>query len=205
MEIKKLNWDFSNYSFYLVDEIPSTNTYLKENYSKYPDKTCLIATKQTCGRGRYNRVWVSEDDCIFSILLKKNGSYHITVPLALSLALQSLGYDTYQESFSSAIIGIGLNMSDKKEFNAIGLNTKLSKYEIISEVLLKLDELNQMDFDSVIELYRKKSIVVGRMVYYHEKLYKAIGVDSKGYLILENDNEILHISGDEINIKESLR
>ena len=62
-----------------------------------------------------------------------------------------------------------------------------------------------MDFDSVIELYRKKSIVVGRMVYYHEKLYKAIGVDSKGYLILENDNEILHISGDEINIKESLR
>lgn len=228
MEIKKLNWDFSNYSFYLVDEIPSTNTYLKENYSKYPDKTCLIATKQTCGRGRYNRVWVSEDDCIFSILLKKNGSYHITVPLALSLALQSLGYDTgikwpndiymqekklagilieeiYQESFSSAIIGIGLNMSDKKEFNAIGLNTKLSKYEIISEVLLKLDELNQMDFDSVIELYRKKSIVVGKMVYYHEKLYKAIGVDSKGYLILENDNEILHISGDEINIKESLR
>lgn len=228
MEIKKIKLYNNDYSFYLVDEIPSTNTYLKENYNIYPDKTCLIAKRQTEGRGRYNRVWVSSDDCIFSILLKRNGFYNITVPLAVSLALKSLGYDTgikwpndiymqdkklagilieeiYQDKFASAVIGIGLNMTDKNEFNAIGLNSKLSKYEIINEIILKLEELNQMDFSSVIELYRKKSIVIGKMVYYHEKLYKAVGVDSKGYLILENDNEIIHISGDEINIKESLR
>lgn len=229
MNIKKLNWDKeTKYSFYLVDEIPSTNTYLKENASNYPNKMVLIAQRQTNGRGRYNRVWVSDDDCIFSILLKKNGAYHIIAPLALCLALSSFGYDTgikwpndiymqdkklagiliedlYQEEFRSAIIGIGLNMTDKKEFNAIGLNSKLSKYEIIEAFLLKLEELNEMDFKNIVELYRKKSIVIGKMVYYHDKMFKATGVDERGYLVLENDNEIIHISCDEINIKESLR
>ena len=211
-----------------MDEIESTNTYLKENAKDYKDQTVLIAQRQTKGRGRYNRVWVSEDDCIFSILLKKNGAYHITAPLALCLALAGFGYDTgikwpndiylqnkklagiliedvYQESFSSAVIGIGLNMTDKIEFNAIGLNTKISKYEIIDAVMNKLSELNQMDIKDVIELYRKKSIVIGKMVSYHDKLYKAIGVDSNGYLILENDSKTIHISGDEINILESIR
>jgi biotin-(acetyl-CoA carboxylase) ligase len=31
---------------------------------------------------------------IFSILLKKNGAYHLTAPLALCLALAGFGYDT---------------------------------------------------------------------------------------------------------------
>ena len=229
MIIKKLNWEYeSKYSFYLVDEIESTNTYLKENAKNYNDKTVLIAQRQTKGRGRYNRVWVSEDDCIFSILLKKNGAYHLIAPLALCLALSGFGYDTgikwpndiylqnkklagiliedvYQESFSSAIIGIGLNMSDKIEFNAIGLNTKLSKYEIIDAVMNKLSELTKMDIKDVIELYRKKSIVIGKMVSYHDKLYKAIGVDQNGHLILNNDSTTIHVSRDEIDIKESLR
>jgi hypothetical protein len=63
MIIKKLNWEYeSKYSFYLVDEIESTNAYLKENAKDYNDKTVLITQRQTMGRGRYNRVWVSEDD-----------------------------------------------------------------------------------------------------------------------------------------------
>ena len=227
--IKKLNWEYdAKYSFFLVDEIESTNTYFKEHREEYPDRSVLIAQRQTKGRGRYNRVWESKDDITFSILLKHNASYNIIAPLALSLALYSLGYDTgikwpndiymqdkklagiliedvYQITFHSAIIGIGLNMSDKEEYNAIGLNSKLSKYEIIDAILVKLDELLQMDIKDLIELYRKKSIVIGRMVYYHDKLYKAIGVSNLGYLILKNDYEEICISCDEINLKESLR
>ena len=96
-------------------------------------------------------------------------------------------------------------MSDKEEYNAIGLNSKLSKYEIIDTILVKLDELLQMDIKDLIALYRKKSIVIGRMVYYHDKLYKAIGVSNLGYLILKNEIEEICISCDEINLKESLR
>jgi BirA family biotin operon repressor/biotin-[acetyl-CoA-carboxylase] ligase len=227
--IKKLNWEYdAKYSFFLVDEIESTNTYFKEHAEEYPDKSVLIALRQTKGRGRYNRVWESKDDITFSILLKHNASYNVIAPLALCLALYSLGYDTgikwpndiylqnkklagiliedlYQITFNSAIIGIGLNMSDKEEYNAIGLNSKLSKYEIIDTILVKLDELLQMDIKDLIELYRKKSIVIGRMVYYHDKLFKAIGVSDLGYLILKNDKEEICISCDEINLKESLR
>ena len=149
--INKLNWEYdAKYSFFLVDEIESTNTYFKEHAEEYPDKSVLIALRQTKGRGRYNRVWESKDDITFSILLKHNASYNVIAPLALCLALYSLGYDTgikwpndiymqdkklagiliedlYQITFNSAIIGIGLNMSDKEEYNAIGLNSKLSK------------------------------------------------------------------------------
>ena len=227
--IKKLNWEYENdYSFYLVDEIESTNTYLKENFESYPDKTVLIAQRQTKGRGRYNRVWVSDNDAIFSLLLKKNGNYHITAPLALCMALLGFGYDvgikwpndiylqgkklagiliedSFQGDFSCAIIGIGLNMTDKAEFNAIGLNTKISKYEIIDSFTKKFTELNQMNFKDVIALYRKESIVIGKMVLYHNKLYKAEGVDGAGYLILENEEEYIHVSCDEIDIKESIR
>ena len=66
-------------------------------------------------------------------------------------------------------------------------------------------QLLQMDIKDLIALYRKKSIVIGRMVYYHDKLYKAIGVSNLGYLILKNEIEEICISCDEINLKESLR
>ena len=67
--IKKINFPYSStYSFYLVDEIDSTNTYFKNNYNLYPNDSVLIALKQTNGRGRYNRLWLSDNDLTFSIL-----------------------------------------------------------------------------------------------------------------------------------------
>ena len=227
--LTKFNWEFkSPYSFFVVDEIESTNTYFKENYDSYENKSVLIALKQTKGRGRYDRVWKSDNDITFSILLKENGNYQITVPLAVCYGLLDLGFDTYikwpndiylndkklvgiliedifSDKFISSVIGIGINMTDKPSFHAIGLNTNISKYVIINSILNRFDAFNKKDFNTLMELYKNRSMVLGKMVYYHDNLYKAFDIDSQGYLVLKNDKEVLRVSWDEINIKESLR
>lgn len=53
------------------DSLPSTNTFLKQNYKNYEDKTVIICDSQTQGHGRLGRSWESSTDNIaLSILLK---------------------------------------------------------------------------------------------------------------------------------------
>ena len=66
------NYSFNNnYTMYRVDSIESTNDFFKANYHLFKDKDCLVAKRQTKGRGRYNRVWSSSLDIIVSILFKE--------------------------------------------------------------------------------------------------------------------------------------
>lgn len=52
-------------------ELDSTNTYLKNNYAQLAEKTVVVADVQTAGRGRFDRVWVSQAGGLyFSVLLK---------------------------------------------------------------------------------------------------------------------------------------
>ena len=226
--ITKMNWEFkTQYEYYLVNTIPSTNTYLKENSDLYQDKSVLIALEQTAGRGRYDRIWKSDNDIIFSILLKKNGNYAITAPLAVCLGLNEFGFNTgikwpndiymndkklagiliedvFKDKFISSVIGIGINMTEKDSFHSAGLNTNISKYKIINEIVEKFEELNKLDIHTLICLYKTKSIIIGRQVYYHDKVYTAENIDDLGYLVLKGESDTIKVSGDEINIKESL-
>ena len=53
------------------EELDSTQTYLKEHANKLSHATVVCAERQTAGRGRYNRKWVSNPGGLyFSILLK---------------------------------------------------------------------------------------------------------------------------------------
>ena len=54
-----------------IEEIDSTNTYLKKQQAALPHGTVVYADRQTAGRGRYGRVWVSQNGGLyFSVLLK---------------------------------------------------------------------------------------------------------------------------------------
>ena len=59
-------------SFYHIESLDSTSTYLKSNYKKYDNLTFLSCSLQLKGRGRENRVWYSEkgENLLFSILIK---------------------------------------------------------------------------------------------------------------------------------------
>ena len=54
------------------DTIDSTNTYGLEHFENLGDKTVITALVQTKGRGRFNRIWISEnrENIYLSIILK---------------------------------------------------------------------------------------------------------------------------------------
>ena len=54
------------------ETIDSTNTYCLLNFKNLEDKTVVIADEQTSGRGRFDRVWVSEncDNIYLTFVLK---------------------------------------------------------------------------------------------------------------------------------------
>lgn len=74
----------------IFDSLPSTNTYLLERV-KQNDKSVLIclAEKQTMGRGRFNRQWLSSVGCniCLSLLWPAPFSFAACSPLSLVVAL----------------------------------------------------------------------------------------------------------------------
>lgn len=80
------------FSFEIHDEIPSTNTYLKSIVSSQEEGKVVIAKKQTAGRGRQGRSFLSENDggIYMSLLLKPTelraeNSYLITTGVAVAI------------------------------------------------------------------------------------------------------------------------
>ncbi len=55
-----------------LKEVNSTNTYAKEKIDQLPDRTVVLANRQTAGRGRFNRNWIDmgEGNLFMSIILK---------------------------------------------------------------------------------------------------------------------------------------
>ncbi len=43
----------------ILETVPSTNTYVKENFFSLADGTCVAALEQTAGRGRLGRKWMA--------------------------------------------------------------------------------------------------------------------------------------------------
>ena len=82
------------YNIINFNVISSTNKYLKENYSHYPEYTVVKADKQTEGKGRMSRRWESEEgkNLTFSILLKQQIDSE-KMPL-LSLVVGASLYET---------------------------------------------------------------------------------------------------------------
>ena len=74
------------------ETIDSTNTYGLSNFENLQDKTVIIADEQTKGRGRFDRIWVSEnyDNIYLSFILKPEHKKYITN------LTQEVGHTKYQ-------------------------------------------------------------------------------------------------------------
>jgi BirA family biotin operon repressor/biotin-[acetyl-CoA-carboxylase] ligase len=46
----------------ILDEVDSTNTYIKNNFNNLPDAASVAALKQTAGRGRVGRKWLTGEN-----------------------------------------------------------------------------------------------------------------------------------------------
>ena len=64
--------DKKNYTTVILEEVNSTNAYALANCDLYEDKTVVYTAKQTDGRGRYTRKWISDgsENLYMSVVLK---------------------------------------------------------------------------------------------------------------------------------------
>ena len=62
----------SKYTIVTLEEVHSTNSYALEFLSSFEDKTVVFTTRQSLGRGRYDRKWICDDteNLYMSIVLK---------------------------------------------------------------------------------------------------------------------------------------
>ena len=222
-DIKYLK-DIESFHLYYVESIGSTNTFLKDNFSKYPNNSILLAKYQTKGRGRYTRVWQSTEDYTFSILFKDLHHNEIIAPLSIVRALKEYGFDTkikwpndiylndkklsgiliesvYAKSHLATIVGIGINKTDKEEVLGIGLNKDIDSIDLISKIIHEYNLLINDDFNNYINEYISYSNVINKKITYQNEEYVVKGINEFGHLIIENDNVSKTISCDENNIK----
>ncbi|GAX59355.1 biotin-(acetyl-CoA carboxylase) ligase [Candidatus Scalindua japonica] len=96
---KIIKTDKEAYTIYKYAELNSTNAFLKQHYAELPDFSVIWADKQTCGRGRFTRIWNSEpgQDLTFSLLLplttlEQERRQNLTQIAALSIAQLLEGY-----------------------------------------------------------------------------------------------------------------
>ena len=72
----------SNYTIVTLKEVDSTNAYALEFIDSFDDKTVITAHKQTKGRGRYNRRWLSDEtsNLYMTIVLKPQNLQNYPFP-----------------------------------------------------------------------------------------------------------------------------
>lgn len=74
--------------FYHLEEVDSTNSYLKRNAADLPHGTCLMADRQTAGRGRLSRTWNTQEGALaMSVLLRRPVPEPETLPLICALGV----------------------------------------------------------------------------------------------------------------------
>ena len=227
MDIKYIR-ECDGFKLYQGDTIPSTNTYLKSEYNNYEDNTILWALEQTGGRGRYDRKWESKGDLTFSFLFKEKYNSAIIAPLSIVLALADLGISTkikwpndiylhgsklsgilvediYEDNLLASIIGIGINMNDYPGLNGIGIGEFITDKEaLIFKVAGYFKYLSKINPNTIINIYREYSNVIGKNISYQGNTYLVKDIDKEGHLVISNENETKTISTDEISIKDAL-
>lgn len=208
----------------IFNELESTNTYLKNHYREYNDGDAVVALKQTSGRGRFDRVWESNEDLTFSMLFINNKAlHHMIAPLAVCYALEEFGYspmikwpnDVYlndkkvsgvlienicYKSNVYSIIGIGVNTSYKSNYSYVDLS-RMPLLEVVEDkyqILLNYDEKR------LYESYRLYSNTLNKEITYNGEKYVIIDYAYSGEIIIENKNRVLKVAANEIDIKSCL-
>lgn len=70
-----------------LDEVDSTNSYLKQHRDGLPDGTMVTAGLQTAGRGRRGRDWLADRGMLPFSLLLKNPPHPDTITLCAAVAV----------------------------------------------------------------------------------------------------------------------
>ncbi len=177
------------------DEIPSTNTFLKEKKDEFDEGTVIVAKTQTAGRGRVGHTFDSpKGGLYFSILLKPHIELEI-LPLVTVIAGNSIHKTLKKISVDSkikwpndiyfknkklcgilterikedVIVGVGLNVLTKKE-NLPSIAT--SVFEITKKEYDKKEILDSFLFEFFKEYGNIRENKREIIAYLKENLYR---------------------------------
>lgn len=211
------------------DTLPSTNDFLKENYNSYHNEDVIVALRQTNGRGRFKRIWYSNDDLTFSIIFKENNYHHnLIAPLAIYYALKKynihtsikwpndiylngkkLGGILCESIFEGDIkkcdiVGIGLNTSPHFEKDINSSYIPEDRFEILNHILYTYQSLLPLDAKYLIKEYKKASNTLNMDVIYNNIKYIVKDYTPNLEIILENDLSRIVLNANEIDIKTAM-
>lgn len=215
------------YHLLRFDELDSTNDWLKRCYPMQVDRSVIIAKKQTKGRGRFNRVWESEEDVTFSILYKQDFPNPIIFPLAVVKALECFGIAAmikwpndvlvddkkicgilietlYEGNRKAAMIaGIGINVSDKvgELAHKAGYVT-IDKEVLLEAILMQCASLHQCSLNTLLNSYQQYHILKGRKIQLDDVLWEIEDVTSDGGLRVRNAHTTRILCSEEITLSD---
>lgn len=206
------------------DEIDSTNDYLKKYYEKYNDFTVVRTIKQTHGRGRFDSVWESKNDLIFSILFKKDSPHHLVAPLSINHVLRKYGFNScikwpndilvdnkkvsgiliekvFVGKQINVIVGIGINIEKRHDYAYLN---NINPKELLIEILNVYKKYCEYDDELLKKEYMCNCSIFNSNVSYDNTNYKVIDMLSNGELILENDEKTITVDFNKKDYKSLL-
>ena len=218
------------YKLISLDKIPSTQNWAHDLIAdnQASDKTVVVATAQTAGRGRYKRTWVSHHGNLYASFIYKiterdpRLSYAIGVAVAETLIKFGISPQIkwpndvlidgkkisgilieYSQNF--VVIGIGINIKNcptVKEYatTKVGCFSSASVNEVLNVLIKQIDKWRDSDFVAVRNRWMELAIAINENVTYHERKMKLIGLNDDGALVLRDGSNYLLTYGDEIDI-----
>jgi len=183
----------------------------------------VLAERQTAGRGRFGRLWVSPKGGFYAtFVLPKMTIPSIRVGLVLHDALERLGVTTQlkwpndllvgekklggilvEEARGLFLAGVGVNLSMAPlpmTTSASQSGTSISVLDLLGKML---GSLTQESDEEVLGAYRSCCATIGRIVRIERSLSEpaleglAVGVSGKGLLMVEAEGSVHSIAGGE--------
>ena len=188
-------------SYIELDEVDSTNDYVKRNLNKLPNLSVVRCNYQTNGRGRNGHVWQSKngDDLLMSILVKdfkKPQDLHkMTQLVACSVAglLDRYGIKAkikwpddlkicgilveaiYQTDLEGVVVGVGLNVNSiNGDYASMKMKTG--------------------------QTYQVKSLMIAMLTYF--KIYYSLYQQGSYDKILDYANDIAYLKDKQVEFQD---
>lgn len=214
-----------------LKETDSTNDYLKLRGNDFGDRAVVIADKQTGGRGRMNRTFISEPGGLYmSVLIKPFKTELLTVLIGVSAAdtIAAVGADPKikwvndifcegkkvcgilcESCGNYAVAGIGINITNgnlpetaASLFELYGISIR--PFELAELIWNKINEyLISSDEKSIIERYRRYSYILGKRITFGTG-GEGVAADilDNGNLAVKKDNgDLVILNYGEVSIK----
>ena len=218
------------YKLISLDKIHSTQDWAHDLVANKTasDKTVIVATSQTAGRGRYRRKWVSHTGNLYASFIyrvvERNPRLSYAIGVAVAETLIEFGLNPkikwpndvlidgkkisgilieYSQNF--VIIGIGINIKTcptVPEYKTTKMNdyTNATVTDVLNVLIKKIDKLRNADFDVVRERWTDLAIGIRGKIKYHGQEMEIIGINKNGALILRHGADYMLTYGDEISM-----